>query len=283
MRTNGAGRDDLRFDFGRNWQSYLDRAFDDAREETVRRSLVCLTGLADFHGRAFIDIGCGSGVFSLAAHRLGASVVSLDLDPLSVECCRRVRASAGSPDTWRVLEGSILDPAIVKQLSPSDIVYSWGVLHHTGQMWTALRAAAVLLAPGGLLCVALYNKVESRLTGSDSWLRIKRFYVSSGRTAQAIMKLGYGAYKTATLIATIHNPVTVARAYRQQRGMSLWHDWVDWLGGYPYEYASAGEVFRFGQEELGLQLIRLNTTSTIGCNEFVFFRPATVASSTTPV
>jgi len=263
-----------RFAFGRNWDAYLRSAFNPAREASARESVIRLVGASNLQGRTFLDVGCGSGIFSLAAFRLGATVLSFDVDPQSVACCRQLRTSAGSPASWTVLEGSVLDDEFVHTLPTADIVYSWGVLHHTGDMWRALRLAASRVEPGGLLCVALYNKVESRAGGSRLWWAIKGFYVRQPRVIQILMEWTHAAYRVAVMIGTLRNPVRVARTYHQERGMSLWHDWIDWLGGYPYEYASAGEVFDFGRNTLGFQLLRMHTTSSLGCSEYVFQRPA---------
>jgi 2-polyprenyl-6-hydroxyphenyl methylase/3-demethylubiquinone-9 3-methyltransferase len=263
----------LRFEFGRNWAAYLSKAFGPARLDAATKSLVALTGESDLQGKTFLDIGSGSGIVSLAAVQLGATVTSVDYDPESVACAERLRASVSSPIRWTVLAGSILDPALVDRLPMADIVYSWGVLHHTGAMWNAIRLAASRVPPGGLFCIAIYNTVERRVGGSRFWAVIKRTYVRVPGLLKKVMEVGYGAAKGAMLVLTLRNPVTVARDYQRVRGMSLWHDWVDWLGGYPYEYASAGEIFAFGRDELGFELIRMNTTSSLGCNEFVFRRP----------
>jgi 2-polyprenyl-6-hydroxyphenyl methylase/3-demethylubiquinone-9 3-methyltransferase len=263
----------LRFEFGRNWASYLTESFSPARLDAATASLVALLGEADLRGRTFLDVGSGSGIVSLAAFNLGATVISVDDDPESVGCGQRLREAAGSPDRWTVIRGSILDVALVERLPMADIVYSWGVLHHTGSMWAAIRLAASRVPPGGLFCIAIYNKVERRAGGSRTWAAIKRAYVRAPRPIKTVMEWIYGATKSAMLVLTLRNPVRVARDYQRERGMSLWHDWVDWLGGYPYEYASAGEIFAVGRDTLGFDLVRMNTTSSLGCNEFVFRRP----------
>ena len=90
----------------------------------------------------FLDVGCGSGLHSPAALTAGAKrIVSFDLDSDSVETSRRLWELVGKPKNWVICQGSILDHEFVTTLEPADIVYSWGVLHHTGDMWTALRYA----------------------------------------------------------------------------------------------------------------------------------------------
>src|SRR5215204_3882636 len=187
----GRGRPADAFAFGRNWQRYVDRYLDPVRVEIAARSLQTLIG-EDLTGKVFLDIGAGSGLFSLCAHQAGAAkVVSIDVDPDAVEACRQLRASADSPPSWDVMEGSILDEAFISRLPQGDVVYSWGVLHHTGDMYAALRNAASLVRPGGLFCIAIYNRVTGRFLDSERWWKIKRRYNHSPRPVQWAMEMAF--------------------------------------------------------------------------------------------
>ena len=261
------------FRFGRNWQRYVSGYLDPDRERIAAESLEELVG--DIHGKTFLDIGSGSGLFSLCAHRAGASrVVSLDVDPDAVAATRMLHARAGSPEEWVVLHRSILDPATVAELDPADIVYSWGVLHHTGDMHTAIRNVAALTAPGGRLAIAIYNRVTARWPDSEMWLRIKRLYNQSPRALQATMEAIYATYWFLGRLRNRQNPLRAAREYRKSRGMALWTDVVDWLGGYPYEFATVDEIVAFCERDCALRrvTIRSVTPSDYGNNEFVFER-----------
>jgi 2-polyprenyl-6-hydroxyphenyl methylase/3-demethylubiquinone-9 3-methyltransferase len=267
--------DTRQFSFGQNWKDFLDHSLDAERIEAAKTKTRSLLRLDDLQDMSFVDVGCGSGLFSFIAHNLRASrVISFDVDPLSIECCEYMKAKAGAPDNWQILHGSVLNEAFVETLPAADVVYSWGVLHHTGDMWRGIRNAARLVKPGGRFAIAIYNRVEfdtlTKWRGSQKWLRIKRLYNRSSRPVKRAMELGLASKNLATMLIRAKNPVDEIREYRQNRGMSWWFDIVDWLGGYPYEFASAGEIFRFCHDDLGLQLETLITTSGIGCHEFLF-------------
>src|SRR2546423_4135246 len=128
-----------RFEFGKNWSRFL-AELDDRRIARAEESLREMLEITDLRGKNFLDVGSGSGLFSLAARRLGARVHSFDYDPQSVACTRELRRRFFPDDAqWQVEEGSALDEKFVRALGTVDVVYSWGVLHHTGAMWRALE------------------------------------------------------------------------------------------------------------------------------------------------
>ncbi|MDQ7783603.1 MAG: class I SAM-dependent methyltransferase [Desulfomonilaceae bacterium] len=268
---------DKTFSFGRNWQRFL-TAIDEERIRTAEASLTEFLGLDDLHGKSFVDIGCGSGLFSLAAVRLGAArVVSFDIDPFSVECCTHLRNREGDPQHWDVHQGSVLDEDFLSRLGRFDITYSWGVLHHTGRMWDAVRNSAELVVPGGYYYIAVYNKILSRNGEAswihDFWIRVKKIYNSSPTIAAYVLEpLAMSAY-VSMLIAKLENPVTHIRNYKSHRGMSWKTDATDWLGGYPYEFATVEEVFTFVRSEFpDFTLANLKVTSGRGLNWYLFRR-----------
>ncbi len=263
------------FRFGRNWQRYLSTHLDPDREQIAAESLAALVG--DLHERTFLDVGCGSGLFSLCAHRAGArAVVSFDVDSESVEATRLLYRRAGSPESWRILHGSILDSKFIEGLERADVVYSWGVLHHTGDMYTAIRNAAALVAPGGMFAIAIYNRIQGSWLDSTRWRRIKRKYNQVSPAGQRAMELGYGLYWLYGQIRTRQNPFRVATQYRRSRGMAFWTDQIDWLGGYPYEFAATEEIISFCERECAMRctkLIPVVGEGASGNNQFVFVSP----------
>ncbi|MDF3297622.1 class I SAM-dependent methyltransferase [Streptomyces tropicalis] len=264
-----------RFAFGRNWLRF-GQLIDEERIAHARRSLEKALGTHDLTGRTFLDVGCGSGLFSLAALRMGARVRSFDYDADSVNAAEKVRREFAPDGDWSICRGSVLDTAFVQQVGRADIVYSWGVLHHTGALWAAMEAACGLVAPGGTLYVSIYNDqgAESRM-----WTSVKRRYNKSGPVARRMLLTGSVLYlgrhypARAALSLAKRAQGTAEASVPRPRGMSRKHDLVDWVGGYPFEVASPEEVFTFCRER-GFELRHLKTCrGGIGCNEFVFAGP----------
>lgn len=269
MTADGrVGRD--RFAFGENWRRFL-RDLTPARVGEAERSLREMLHVEELNGHSFLDIGSGSGLFSLAAVRLGARVVSFDYDADSVACTEHLRTTWGGDADWQVHRGSVLDRDFMVGLGDFDVVYAWGVLHHTGDMESAMANAAERVALGGQLFVALYND-QGR--ASHVWKRVKRAYVASPKPVRAVLLAGSGALLWAPALirgAARGAPLAEWREYAALRGMSKRHDLVDWVGGYPFEVATPGAVFDFYSDR-GFALERLVTRSGLGCNEFVFRR-----------
>jgi 2-polyprenyl-6-hydroxyphenyl methylase/3-demethylubiquinone-9 3-methyltransferase len=269
---------DRHFEFGKNWQEFL-KSFDLERVEIAKASLTEFLDFERLEGLTFLDIGCGSGLFSYAAHELGAScIVSFDTDPFSVACCEHLRSEAGKPSSWQVLQASVLDESLPERLGTFDIVYSWGVLHHTGRMWDAIRNAMRFVTPGGYFYIALYNKILTR-DGRGAhwihpfWIRIKKTYNARPGIAKYILTPAAKTAYIAMVLAKGENPIAHVRNYKSHRGMS-WHtDATDWLGGYPYEFATTEEVFRFVRADSPVfHLINLKVTGGRGLNWYLFRR-----------
>jgi SAM-dependent methyltransferase len=264
-----------RFEFGHNWARFLS-VLDEPRIQAAERALQEMLEVERLDGRRFLDIGSGSGLSSLAARRLGARVHSFDYDPQSVACTRELRRRYFPADPqWIVERGSVLDADGMRALGTFDVVYSWGVLHHTGRMWEALANAAVPVALGGKLFVAIYNDTG---TQSRRWLRIKQLYNELPRPARVPFAIAVtipGELKAMAGAALRRRPGDYIRSwteYGSRRGMNRWHDIIDWVGGYPYEFATPDEIFDFYRAR-GFTLTRLRCGGVgLGCNELVFER-----------
>jgi len=254
------------FEFGKNWQHFL-AVLNDERISQAESSLTNMLGLSTLKGHSLLDIGSGSGLFSLAAMRLKAEQVhSFDCDPQCVSCTQELKRRY-FPDAinWSIEKGSILDVGYLQSMGQRDIVYSWGVLHHTGNMWQALENVVPLVKRGGKLFIAIYND-QGWL--SKYWKCIKKNY-----NKNIALRLSIIALHTPYLFGIRALVRAFSRRLKLDRGMSLWYDMIDWLGGYPFEVAKPEEICEFYQKR-GFELQRMKTCgSRHGCNEFVFYKP----------
>ncbi len=252
-----------RFAFGKNWDDFSGRLQCEdylAAKESVKKLV------PDLQGKTFLDVGCGSGLFSIAASALGAKkVLGFDFDRDSIAASQKLIEIISrwdgdvKKDSIELKVDSILNENI--DIEQYDVVYSWGVLHHTGDMYAAFERIKNLVAEKGTLVIAIYNKHFT----SPVWKLIKYIYIKSPKVVKKILIFFVLLIKfPVVLIIWRRNP------FKKRRGMHFYTDIVDWVGGYPYEYASADEVTEFFQAK-GFKLIKLiKNKGFTGCNEFVF-------------
>lgn len=260
--------ENLSFSFGENWQDFVEHHLTPEKIAVAKQHMLEFLGASDIKGKYFLDIGCGSGLSSLAAYEAGAKkIVSFDRDPYSVRTTEQLKKMAGNPSHWTIFQGSILDNEFIGTLDKADIVYSWGVLHHTGKMWEAFENTSTLLADEGMLYISLYTTTPK----SKYWIRIKKKYNSASTLRKRLMEVHYIVrYTIIPQLLRLKNPVRYIFERQRRRGMAYLTDVRDWLGGYPYEDAKIEEVLRFARRRLNLELINIATGQAT--TEYLFVR-----------
>lgn len=269
MKWENEVKEGRRFEFGDNWSNFLKNLTNEQIENAKKQLIDWLgEGVGD---KTFLDIGSGSGIHSLAARMLGAKVYSFDYDEKSVECTKYLKEKYFKDDgDWKIGKGSVLDEKYLKSLGKFDIVYSWGVLHHTGKMWKALENVSIPLADNGKLFISIYN---TQIYWTKYWTFVKKTYNKNilFKYFWTIFYIFFNTIKGGIKdLLLFKNPLARYKEYKKARGMSIYYDLVDWLGGYPFETAKPEAIFDFYKNK-GYELEKLYTASGgPACNQFVF-------------
>lgn len=262
---------DLRFAFGRNWQHFVRRNLTEERITIARNHLLSFLRRADLSGLDFLDIGCGSGINSAAALSAGASPIhSFDYDPDSVAATELVQRRARAGAEWHLTRGDVLDDGFIHSLGKWKLVYSWGVLHHTGDVWKAIDNASKTVADNGLFYIALYSADTHSPEMQKYWLAIKRQYSAAPTWRRVRMYCWHLWHRVIgqDRVRGIYHFVRDMWSYKKaNRGMSLLVDIHDWLGGWPMEFTRDADVIAFVQQR-GFELENINAGGSL--TEFLF-------------
>jgi 2-polyprenyl-6-hydroxyphenyl methylase/3-demethylubiquinone-9 3-methyltransferase len=258
-----------RYEFGQNWQHFAEGLSSAAIDQAVL-GMRRLIPVDEISGRDVLDIGCGSGLHALAALRLGASsVTAIDIDEDSVSTTRQLLSLHAPPGAiWSATVKSVFELETMPQYP---VVYSWGVLHHTGDMYAAIRCAADRVAPDGGLYLALYRKTPL----CCAWRVEKWLYTNSPRRGRHALEATYVAAFRLAMTIQGRNFQQYVTSYLRNRGMNWMTDVRDWLGGYPYQSISEKEMLSCAHK-LGFSPIRVFCRKPgiglfgTGCDEYAF-------------
>lgn len=133
----------------------------------------------------------------------------------------------------------------------------------------------LMVKPGGALFLAIFNDQGGT---SRRWRMIKQLYNESPRLLRPLISIPIitfyeGRYAIMDLLKG-RNPLTPWIQVEDSRGMHKWYNWMDWIGGYPFEVARPDDVFEFYRLR-GFRLVTLKTRGGRGCNEYVFEKDET--------
>jgi SAM-dependent methyltransferase len=253
----------MKFTFGKNWLSFSENALNAEKINIARSAFSELTDGIDLKGKNFIDIGFGQGLGLYNSQALGANVLGIDLDPDCKNALESTQKYFPGSSIPKVEIASILNENIqdVLSIKKFDIVHSWGVLHHTGNMALAIKNAIKLVDSKGYFIIAIYNRHWT----SPIWTVIKILYRALPGFMQEMALLVFQFLMKFRTDATRDK-----NDHSTDRGMDLLHDIRDWLGGYPYEYASIEEMETL-MKNYGFSIQKvIKTPGWTGCNQFVF-------------
>lgn len=264
------------FAFGGNWADFARTVTENQVEEACRGLLRLLPQNA-IKGKSFLYIGSGSGLHSVAALRLGASnVLAVDIDVESVATTRAVLERFASGSGSQVKQLSVFD-LILSESERFDIVYFWGVLHHTGDLLRTIRCAAEMVGQDGFFVAVYYRRIWT----DPFWLREKRWYARASSDTQARARTIFLNLFRLGLLPSRRSPAQYSAVYMTRRGMSFEHEIHDWMGGWPYESISAPEVEDL-MRSLGFESVFAKCAARnvfrdhfrSGCDEYVYQRKA---------
>jgi len=262
------------FSFGKNWQSFA-QTMSYERLDYAKQGITRLIPQKELVGKFVCDVGSGSGLHAMAFLSLGVERVDcFDKDQVSVETSRKLLANS-TYKSWKVFQADVLQDLPSLQYK-YDIVYSWGVLHHTGNLVRAVENASKFCANQGLFVVALYR----RTLLCQFWKIEKSIYSKLPRVMRTMFDLSYAFALLLALTIRGRNPYRYVISYREKRGMRFLVDVRDWLGGYPYESIRMKALLEI-VIPLGFQLEKSFVSKQrvgifgSGCNEYVFRRVTT--------
>ena len=261
-----------RFQFGQNWSNYL-KSVDEFSIKEASNSLHEMMNLCDYKNKTFLDIGCGSGLFSLAAKRLGFNVHSFDFDINSMNCTKYLKTKYYENDKdWEIENGSILDKYFVDTLKKYDVVYSWGVLHHTGAMWVAIQNSMKCVKENGLFYIAIYNDQGLK---SHVWWLIKYLFIMLPKPIAYLYAYSLGfIFEALNIIkyTILLKPMVAIKPllnYKKSRGMNYFNDLIDWMGGFPFEFVDYDVLINYFQTN-GYEFVKGNRAKSLGCHQILF-------------
>jgi 2-polyprenyl-3-methyl-5-hydroxy-6-metoxy-1,4-benzoquinol methylase len=144
-------------------REYFDEV--EARKYRVEPHIPAFADFARWSGRRVLEIGCGIGTDTINFARAGAEVTAVDLSPKSLEIAR-VRAKVfGLSDRIRFYCADVAELATKVPVQPYDLVYAFGVIHHSPRPDRILVQLRSYLEPGATLKLMIYHRNSWKVAG----------------------------------------------------------------------------------------------------------------------
>ena len=137
-------------------KEYFDEV--EARKYFVEPHIPAFAEFDRWKGKRVLEVGCGIGTDSINFARAGAALTAVDLSPESLRVAEKRAEVMGVADRIRFREANAEELASVLEGEAFDLVYSFGVVHHTPRPERALVEMRKLLAPGGTLKLMVYHR-----------------------------------------------------------------------------------------------------------------------------
>jgi 2-polyprenyl-3-methyl-5-hydroxy-6-metoxy-1,4-benzoquinol methylase len=239
-------------------REYFDEV--EARKYLVEPHIPRFAEFERWRGKKVLEIGCGIGTDTINFARHGAEVTAVDLSAQSLEVARKRADVFGLSDRIRFFHGSAEDLASIVPPQPYDLIYTFGVIHHTPHPERVVEQMRGFARPGTTIKIMVYNKL--------SW---KVFWI--------LMGYGKGQFWRLNELVATHSeaqtgcPVTYtytraeARALIEHSGFRMTDAFVDHIFPYripeyvKYQYVKAWPwnwmppaMFRWMERHLGWHL-----------------------------
>ena len=209
-------------------------------------------------GKTVLDGGCGSGMVSVAFATLGADVTGVDVTRQCVENGRKNAQRFGVE--CRFIQADLVTLSLDDQF---DIIYTWGVLHHTPDAEASFHSLATHLKEDGDIIIAVYLRTPL----SGFWNSIRVFYQRSPSMLKTVTRK-----TTAALLAGVDmaKRLVGGRQRYMMRGTSNEEIVNDWFGVPHRTFHSYDEVYKWFEDAgLAYELVDPHTGRFKSTSNFV--------------
>lgn len=142
-------------------REYFDEV--EARKYKVEPHIPGFADFAKWKDKRVLEVGCGIGTDTINFARAGAQVTAVDLSDKSIEVARQRAKVFGLEDRIRFFHGNCEQLDMLVPVEPFDLVYSFGVIHHTPHPERALDGIRKFLTPASELRLMVYTRVSYKL------------------------------------------------------------------------------------------------------------------------